>query len=104
MKRSNSSTDCGSNGARAFAASGVITAAVVGGRDAAGAGAGARVSPFAFGCSTVAEAMSSSREVAASSLWMTVVSLGAEMGMVGIVANDTIRPDQCGIEAPENAE
>jgi hypothetical protein len=64
MNESNSSTDCGNIGAKALAGSGVALGA--GGRGPVGAGVGA--CPFVLGASTVADAMSSSLEVAASSL------------------------------------
>lgn len=68
MNESNSSTDCGNNGAKALAGSGAGTGVSrgAGGRGSVGAGVGA--CPFVLGASTVADAMSSSLEVAASSL------------------------------------
>jgi hypothetical protein len=76
-KESNSSTDSGNTSGRGFGDAAAAAATGAGGRDAVGGGA----APFVFGVSTVADAISSSREVAASSLWMIAVS--SARGMVG---------------------
>ena len=60
----------------ALGGAGAAAATGAGGRGAVGGGAG----PFVLGASIVADAISSSREVAASSLWMVAVS--SARGMV----------------------
>ncbi len=72
MKASNSSTDSGRVSGAGFGGAATVAATGAGGRGAVGGGA----APFVLGGSTVADAISSSLEVAASSLEMIAVSSG----------------------------
>jgi hypothetical protein len=70
MNASNSSTDSGSGSGADFGGAATAAATGAGGRGAVGGGA----APFDFGVSIVEDAISSSLEVAASSLEMILVS------------------------------
>jgi len=89
MKASNSSTDSGRGSGAAF---GIAAAAIgAGGRGAVGGGA----VPFVCGVSIVAEAISSSREVAASSLLMRPVS--SCRGIIGMILSSIVAKQGSGI-------